>query len=66
MQRIKSLLKTVGMELEFENLEIHFQKRKVSFLEVKTVKCKRGMSLKLARMLAFEVFHVCCEINTMV
>jgi len=33
------------MKFEFENLEIRFHKRQVPFLVVKTVKCKRGISL---------------------
>jgi len=31
------------MKFEFQNLEIRFHKRKVSFLFAKTVKCKRGI-----------------------
>jgi len=31
------------MKIEFQNLEIRFYKRQVSFLVVKTVKCKRGI-----------------------
>jgi len=42
--KIKSLLKIAGMKFEFL-LEIRLNhKRKVSFLVVKTVKCKRGIS----------------------
>jgi len=42
MKKIESLLKTASMKFEFSNLEIRFHK--VSFLVVKTVKCKRGIS----------------------
>jgi len=45
MKRIKTLLKIAGMKFEIKNLlEIHFYKRQVSFLVLKTVKCKRGIS----------------------
>jgi len=47
MKKIENLLKFAGMKFEFSNLEIRFHKLQVSFLVVKTVKCKRGMSLKL-------------------
>jgi len=43
MKRIESLLKIAGMKFEFLNLKISFHKRLVSFLAVKTVKCKRGI-----------------------
>jgi len=43
MKKIESLLKTASMKLKFSNLEIRFYKRQVSFLVVKTVKCKRGI-----------------------
>jgi len=42
MKRIESLLKIAGMKFEFENLEISFHKRQVSFLVVKPVKCKQN------------------------
>jgi len=42
MKRIESLLKFY-MKFEFKNLEIGFHKRQVSFLVVKTIKCKRGI-----------------------
>jgi len=45
MNRIEGLLKIAGMKFEFQNLEIRFQKRQVSFLVVKTVKYKRGITL---------------------
>jgi len=44
MKRIESLLKTASMKLVFSNLEIRFYKRQVSFLVIKTVKCKGGIS----------------------
>jgi len=37
-------LKIASMKIEFQNLKIRFHKRQVSFLVVKTVKCKRGIS----------------------
>jgi len=53
MKRIESLLKTAGMKFEFSNLEIRFYKRQVSFLVVKTVTCKRGMSFQQHYTLLF-------------
>jgi len=48
MKRIERLLlKIAGTKSEFSNLEIRFHKRQVSFLVVKTVKCKRGKSIIL-------------------
>jgi len=47
MKRIESLLRIAGMKFEFLKLEIRFRKRQVSFLVVKTVKCKRGISYRL-------------------
>jgi len=44
MKRIESLLKIVGMKFEFQNLEIRFHKRQVSFQVVKTVKWKRDIT----------------------
>jgi len=44
MKRIESLLKIAYVKFEFQNLEIHIHKRQVSFLVVKTVKCKSGVS----------------------
>jgi len=35
------------MKSKFSNLEIRFHKRQISFLVVKTVKCKRGISFKI-------------------
>jgi len=46
MKRIERLHKIAGMKFEFQNLEIRFHKRQVSFLIVKTVKCKRGIKQK--------------------
>jgi len=46
MKKIESLLKTASMKFEFSNLEIRFYKRQVSFMVVKTVKCKRGIRQK--------------------
>jgi len=42
---IDSLLKIPGTKIEYENLEIRFHKRKVSFLVVKIVKYKRCATL---------------------
>jgi len=41
-RRLESLFKIAGMKFKFWKLEIRFHKREVSFLVVKTVKCKRG------------------------
>jgi len=38
------LLKISDKKFEVLNLKIRFYKRQVSFLVVKTVKCKRGIS----------------------
>jgi len=46
MKRIESLLKIAGVKFEFQNLEICFHKRQVSFLVVKTIKCKRGITFE--------------------
>jgi len=43
MKRIQSLFKIASMKFELKKLEIGFLKRQVSFLVVKTVKCKRGI-----------------------
>jgi len=43
MKRIESLLKSAGIKFKFQNLETRFYKRQVSFLVVKTVKCKRSI-----------------------
>jgi len=43
-KRIESLLKIARIKFEFSNLEIRSHKRQVSFLIVKTVKCKLGIS----------------------
>jgi len=44
MKRIESLLKIAGMKFEFYNFKIRLHRRKVlflvSFLVIKTVKCK--------------------------
>jgi len=45
MKKIEGLLKIAGMKFELQNLEIRFHKHQVSFLVVKTFKCKRGISL---------------------
>jgi len=37
MKRIESLLKIAGIKFKFQNLEIRFHKRQVSFLVVKAV-----------------------------
>jgi len=42
---VRKPAKIAGMKFEFKNLEIHFHKRHVSFLAVKTAKFKRGISL---------------------
>jgi len=44
VKNIESLLKILGVKFEFENLKIRFHKRQVSFLVVKTAKCKRDIS----------------------
>jgi len=36
--------RTESLKFEFKNLEIRFHKCQVSFIFVKTVKCKRGIS----------------------
>jgi len=48
MKRIESLLKIADTKFQFQNLEIRFHKRQVSFLVVKTVMCKRGISVNAA------------------
>jgi len=45
VKQIDSLLHTVSKKFKFEKLESLFHKHKVSFLVVKTVKCKRGITL---------------------
>jgi len=45
MKRIESLLIITNMKFEFKYLEIGFHKRQVSFLVVKTIKCKRSIRL---------------------
>jgi len=35
------------MKFEFTNLKHRFHKRQVSFLVVKTYKCKRGINIKI-------------------
>jgi len=45
MKRIESLLKIADMKFEFSNLKICFHKCQISFLVVKTVKCKCGIKL---------------------
>jgi len=45
IKRIESLIKIAGIKFEFKNFEIRFHKRQVSFLVIKTVKCKRGISV---------------------
>jgi len=47
MKRIEILLKIAGMKFEIKNLKIRFHKCQVSFLVVKTVKCKRGIKFKV-------------------
>jgi len=49
MKRIESLLNIASMKFEFQNLEIRFHKRQVSFLVVKTVKCKRSINYKIVQ-----------------
>jgi len=46
IKRIESLINIAGIKFEFENLEIRFHKRQVSFLVAKTAKCKRGITLE--------------------
>jgi len=50
MKRIESLLKIAGIKFEFYKLEIRFHKRQVSFLFVKTAKCKRGIKYCILNM----------------
>jgi len=57
MKRIESLIKIAGIKFEFKNLEIRFHKRQVSFLVIKTVKCKRGISEK------FNFFNTGCSLK---
>jgi len=52
MKRIESLLKITDIKSEFYNLEIHFHKRQVSRLVVKTVKCKRGIRCKTVQVVS--------------
>jgi len=47
----KTLLKIAGMKFEFENLKIRFHKCQVSFLVVKTVKCKRDINFTCVPLL---------------
>jgi len=47
VKKIESLLISLGMKFEFQNLKIRFHKRQVSFRVVKTVKCKRDMRCAL-------------------
>jgi len=44
VKNIESLLKILGVKFEYENLEIRFHKRQVSFLVVKTAKSKRDIN----------------------
>jgi len=44
VKRIESLCKSALHEIYFQNLEIRFYMHKVSFLVIKTVKYKRGIS----------------------
>jgi len=53
MKRIESLLKIAGIKFEFQNLEIRFHRRQVSFVVVKTVKFKRGISTLFIRTSKF-------------
>jgi len=46
MKQLESLLKIEGMKFKFKNLKIRFHKRQVSFLVLKTVKCKRGITFE--------------------
>jgi len=55
MKRIEILLKIAGMKFEFQNLEIGFHKRQVSFLVVKAVKCKSKFILKNLIFFQFKV-----------
>jgi len=41
------------MEVEFQNLEVCFQKRQVSFLVIKTVKCKSGSLTQRPKLRCF-------------
>jgi len=56
MMMIESLLKTACVIFDCKNWEIRFYKRiKVSFLIVKTVTCKRGITVVV--LLRFIVFQ---------
>jgi len=44
MKRVENLLKIASMTFQFWNLKIGFQERRISFLVVKTAKCKRGIN----------------------
>jgi len=59
MKRIESLLKIIGIKLEFKNLEIGFHKRQVLFLVVKPINCKRGISVLLVERLYYVLFYIC-------
>jgi len=52
------LLKIAGLIFEFYNLEIRFYKRQVTFLVVKTVKCKRGITLVLDIGLVTDILKI--------
>jgi len=55
MKKIESLLKIACMKFEFQNLQIRFHTRQVSFLVFKTVMCKRGIRLVSA--------IICCKLS---
>jgi len=46
MKRLESLVEIAGIAFEFQNLKIRFHNRQVSFLVVKTAKCKCGSNEK--------------------
>jgi len=50
VKRMESLLHPANKKFEFWNFESRFHKRKILFLVVKTVKCKRGISIKVFQL----------------
>jgi len=55
MKRIESLLKIANIKFEFENFEIRFHKRQVSFLVVKTSGPETRMRCPLQQLLAVAI-----------
>jgi len=63
MKKIENLLKTAVIKFEFYNLETRFHKRQVSFLIVKTVKCKRDINLRPTKSDSVLQITVCYHFN---